>query len=278
MRYSTGPRPSFGFGPGLTPTVKALLAVNISIFLLQFVLGSGSLRLWFDTTFGLVPAKVFGSLHLWQPVTYMFLHVTFFHILFNMFVLWMFGSELESLWGRREFLRYYLITGVGAGLTYMLIMPLIETGTRYNVLMGASGAIYGLLAAFALLFPDRRIMLYFLVPIPVRIFVIGLIVIETMSMWRADNIGHLAHLGGMGVGYLYLRGGRRRLDDFLRSRRRRKASSRFRVVDDEPPRRPGNGSSAVPDDVDRILEKISREGLDSLTPDEREILRRASRH
>lgn len=276
MPYASTPRPSFGFGPGLTPTVKALLAVNITVFLLQSLLAASGAGAWFDTTFGLMPAKVFGQLHLWQPVSYMFLHVTFFHILFNMFVLWMFGSELEALWGRREFLRYYLITGVGAGLTYMLLMPLLDPSTRYNVLMGASGAVYGLLAAFALLYPDRRIMLYFLVPIPVRIFVIGLIVIETISMWSSDNIGHLAHLGGMGVGYLYLRGGRRRLDALLRSRRKRKASSRFRVVGDKPPRRPGNGAGA--DEVDRILEKISREGLDSLTPDEREILRRASRH
>lgn len=277
MPFASTPRSSFGFGPGLTPTVKALLAVNVTVFLLQKLLGGGGAT-WFDTTFGLMPSKVFGQFHLWQPVTYMFLHVTFFHIFFNMFVLWMFGSELEALWGRREFLRYYLITGVGAGLTYMLLMPLIDPSTRYNVLMGASGAVYGLLAAFALLYPDRRIMLYFLVPIPVRIFVIGLIVIETLSMWSSDNIGHLAHLGGMGVGYLYLRGGRRRLDDLLRSRRKRKASSRFRVVDDESPRRPGNGGGAGADEVDRILEKISREGLDSLTPDEREILRRASRH
>jgi len=276
VRYSSGP--SFGFGPGLTPTVKSLLAINISVFLLQSVLSLGGAGAWFDTTFGLMPAKVFGQFHIWQPVTYMFLHVTFLHILFNMFVLWMFGSELEQLWGRREFLRYYLITGVGAGLTYMLLMPLIDANTRYNVLMGASGAVYGLLAAFALIYPDRRIMLYFLVPIPVRIFVIGLVLIETLSMWRTDNIGHLAHLGGMAVGYIYLRGGRRRLDDLLRSRRKRKAASKFRVVDEEPKSRPGNGAGGGSGEVDRILEKISREGLDSLTDAERETLRRASRH
>jgi len=269
----------FSFGPGITPTVKALLAANISIFVLQFLLGQSEVRFWFDSTFGLVPGKVFGQFHIWQFVSYMFLHVNTWHILFNMFVLWMFGSELESLWGRRAFLQYYLVTGVGAGLTYVLIMPLIDSSSGNHILMGASGTIYGLLAAYAMIYPKRKIMLYFLVPVPVRWFVIGLVVVEMMSMWRADNVGHLAHLGGLLVGYLYLRGGRRRFDEFLKARRRGKASSRFRVVDDPPSGRPGNGTSRGKQTrVDQILEKISREGLDSLTPEEQDILRRASRH
>jgi membrane associated rhomboid family serine protease len=279
VRYANGPRMPFNFGPSLTPTVKALLAANISVFVLQFLMGQSEIGLWFDSTFGLVPRKVFGQLHIWQFASYMFLHVNFFHILFNMFVLWMFGSELETLWGRKAFLQYYLVTGIGAGLTYVLIMPLLDANSSYHILMGASGAIYGLLAAYAMIYPNRKIMLYFLIPVPMRWFALGLVVIEMMSMLRASNVGHLAHLGGLLVGYLYLRGGRRYFDNFLKARRKKKASSRFHVVDDKKTSRPSNGSGKGGQTrVDQILEKISTEGLDSLTQEEQDILRRASRH
>lgn len=277
MRYSTGPAASFSFGPPLTPMVRTLLSLNIAVFVIQFLLGSSSIGIWFETTFGLVPAKALGALHLWQPLTYMFLHVNFMHILMNMFVLWMFGSALEQLWGGREFLRYYLIAGVGAGLLYMLVMPLIDAGTRHHVLMGASGGVYALLAAYALIYPDRKLYFWLLIPVPAKYLALGIVVLETLAMWNADNVAHLAHLGGMAIGYLYLRGGRRMLDNALKQRRKKKASSRFRVVEEQEGRG-GNGASGGGDEVDRILEKISREGLDSLSDREREILRRASRH
>jgi len=263
---------SFGFGPSLTPTIKVLLAANISVFVLQSMLGHSSAGLWFDRFFGLIPDRAVGGLHLWQFATYMFMHEGFMHLFWNMFILWMFGSELDGLWGRRGFLQYYFVTGVGAGLVYVLLMPLIEPAASYIPLIGASGACFGLLMAYGLLFPERRIMLWFLIPVKVKWFVLGIGLFELMSIWRADSVGHLAHLGGLLFGYIYLRGGKKWLDGLLRRRRRSKAGRRFRVVGDEDGRGP-----VVREEVDRILEKISREGLDSLTPAEQDTLRRASR-
>lgn len=262
---------SFGFGPSLTPTIKILLVANVSVYLLQFMLGESSVGAWFDHFFGLVPSKALTGLHVWQFGSYMFLHENFMHIFWNMFILWMFGSELDALWGRRGFLQYYFVTGVGAGLVYVLLMPQLEPVTAYIPLIGASGACFGLLMAYGLLFPERRVMLWFLIPVKVKWFVLGIGLFELMSIWRADNVGHLAHLGGLLFGYIYLRGGKKWLDGLRRSRRKRKAGGRFHVLDDEPESDP-----VAQADVDRILEKISREGLNSLTPGEQDILRRAS--
>lgn len=266
--------PLGGFGPPLLPTIKVLLAANLAVYVVQFFLGGFGARTWFDTFFGLVPNKAVAGLHVWQFATYMFLHDGFWHMFWNMFILWMFGSELSSLWGRRGFLQYYFVTGIGAGLVYVLLMPLIEPVSAYNPLVGASGACFGLLMAYGMLFPERRVLFWFIIPIKVKWLVIGFGLFELMSIWQPDSVGHLAHLGGLLFGFLYLKGGKRWFDGLLSSRRKRKAGSRFRVVDDK---KPGNGSSAGRDDVDRILEKISRNGLDSLTPEERDILRRASR-
>jgi membrane associated rhomboid family serine protease len=263
---------SLGFGPPLTPTIKVLLAANISVFVLQSMLGHTEARVWFDGFFGLVPRKALTGLHVWQFGTYMFLHDGFWHVFWNMFILWMFGSELDVLWGRRGFLQYYFVTGAGAGLVYFLLMPLIEPVSAYVPLIGASGACFGLLMAYGMLFPERRVMWMFLIPIKVKWFVLGIGLLELMSIWRADSVGHLAHLGGLLFGYLYLRGGKKWLDGLLRAWRRRRAGTRFRVVDDEP-----DSGPAARKEVDRILEKISREGLDSLTPEEQDVLRRASR-
>ncbi len=278
MRQGFGTRVG-GFGPPMSQTVKLLLIANVVVYVLQSLMGHSDARIWFDRFFGLVPSKAVAGLHVWQFATYMFLHGGFFHMFWNMFILWMFGSELSSLWGRRGFLQYYFTTGIGAGLVYVLLMPLIEARTAYIPLVGASGACFGVLLAYGLLFPDRRIILYFLFPVKAKWFVLGIGVFELLSIWQADSVGHLAHLGGLLFGYLYLRGGRKWIDGLVRGVRRRRAGSRFRVVKD---RKPGNGSADTGgpvnrDEVDRILEKISREGLDSLTPAEQDALRRASR-
>ena len=272
MYRTTGARPSFGFGPSLSSTIRVLLTANIAVFLVQLMLqGDG-----FERLFGLVPNKVLGQFHFWQPVTYMFLHADFMHIFWNMFILWMFGSEISTLWGRRAFLQYYFVTGIGAGLIYLLLMPLLDARSAEAHLIGASGACFGILTAYGLLFPERRVMLWFLIPVKVKWLVIGIGVMELLAIWNVDNIGHLAHLGGILFGVLYLKGGRAWFEGLRRSRRKKKAGQRFRVVDDPPAGRGGDGVSKT--DVDDILEKISREGLDSLTPREQEILRRASKH
>jgi membrane associated rhomboid family serine protease len=202
---------SYFFGGPATKTVKTLIIVNIAVFLVQFVF-----RLvhgWqlppptpFDAFFGLVPTYITNKLMLWQFVTYMFLHSTnppFFHIVFNMLTLFMFGNELERYWGRRFFLKYYFITGIAAGFCSWLVSI-----NGRSVIVGASGAIYGLLLAYGLLYPNRIIYLNFLLPIKVRWFVLifGCITLLNSLIGTDEGIASIAHLGGMGFGYLYLRG------------------------------------------------------------------------
>ena len=187
-----------GVGSGLPDGIKYLLIWNAIVFLLQQILRDNFPIL----LFGLVPDLVWHGF-VWQLVTYMFLHGGFFHILLNMFVLWMFGSDLERFWGTGRFISYYFFTGIGAAVVNVLVTPHGQIPT-----IGASGAIYGVLLAYAMLFPERRVLLYFLVPIPVRVFVIALAVIELFySIAQSGSpISHITHLGGFVFGWLYMRG------------------------------------------------------------------------
>lgn len=134
---------SAGFGPGLTPGIKYLLLANIAVFAMRLAFP----RLPLDTHFGLNPSAILNSLALWQLFTYMFLHGGFWHIFFNMFALWMFGSDLERQWGTRPFIKFYLITGVGAGVITFLLQIYSNIPT-----IGASGAIFGVMVAFAMMY------------------------------------------------------------------------------------------------------------------------------
>lgn len=259
------------FGPSASTTVRTLLAANITVFIIQWLLGLSRSTLGdaFIGFFGLVPADAIPRLHLWQFATYMFLHGSFWHLFFNMFALWMFGSEIETLWGRRAFLTYYFVTGLGGGLTYTL-----TSWGSPAPLVGASGAIFGLLLAYGLLFPDREILLYFLIPIKARYFVLLFGLLELLAAWLGSggNIGHFAHLGGMLFGYIWLKAGLQGRSG-VPSWRQRQARARFRVIRTDRPAPHTHGRERI----DAILEKISREGLQSLTPEEQEILRGASR-
>jgi membrane associated rhomboid family serine protease len=214
----------FGIGGGWTPAVKALVIACVIGFLLQiFDRFSGSPA--FDYKFGLVPALVTQNFYLWQLVTYIFLHGGFFHILFNMFGLYMFGSELEMTWGTREFTKFFFICGIGAAVTSVIASPHSPIP-----IIGASGAIFGLLLAYGVLFPDRIIYLYMIIPIKAKWFVVIFGAITFLSALSATGTGvaYVAHLGGMLVGFLYLRGGRLipdlrgRYDRWQRNRLRRK--------------------------------------------------------
>jgi membrane associated rhomboid family serine protease len=188
--------------------VKWLLISNIAIFLLMVLspfVGAGSL--W--RIFALVPSDVFGHFAVWQVVTYMFLHDSgdFWHILFNMLSLWMFGADLERTWGTREFLKYYFICGVGAGLCILLANLIFPAANPDVPTIGASGAIFGLLLAFGYLWPDRQILFSFLFPIKAKYFVMIFGAIAFLSSIRGTGggVSHIAHLGGMVIGFLYLR-------------------------------------------------------------------------
>ena len=151
---------------------------------------------------------VIGRFAVWELATYMFLHGGLSHILFNMLGLWMFGVDLERRWGTRAFTKYYFITGVGAAIT-TLLLSLVVNDVYYSVTVGASGAIYGLLLGYGMYFPNRPIYVYFVFPIPARIFVliVGAIAFFSALGGPGGGVAHSAHFGGLIVGYLYLKGG-----------------------------------------------------------------------
>ena len=193
---------SFSFGPGpMSTAMKALIGVNVALFLLTSMMPSLQIQL------GLVPMWVLREKRVWQLVTYMFIHAGLFHILFNMLALWMFGTDLERIWGTRFFLKFYFITGIGAAcLTVLMsLLPFGATQQLYaSDIVGASGAVYGLLLAYALYFPDRPIYLY-VFPVRAKTFVLiaGAIALYA-SLSEGGGVANATHLGGLLVAYVYL--------------------------------------------------------------------------
>ena len=186
----------FSLGYGLTPVIKNLMIIMGAVFLLQ-MLFSG----WIELYFGLVPILVWRKYFLWQLLTYIFLHGDFLHILFNLFSLWMFGGELENHWGSKKFLFYFLFCGIGAGICTAVFTPY-----QFIPVIGASGAIFGILLAFGWLFPNRPILIYFLFPIPAKYMVIifGLFELYSSRSGAGGGIAHLTHLGGLLFGFFYM--------------------------------------------------------------------------
>ena len=181
----------------LPVAVKNLLIINGICYLADVVmarLGVIDLSYWL----GIWTLQT-GMFRVWQPLTYMFMHGSFEHLFFNMFSLWMFGATLENVWGTKRFLFYYMVCGIGAGLISMLI-------PGYHVSIGASGAIYALLLAFGMMFPNGYIYLYFLVPIKTKWFIVGMVVLELFEGFfrSSDGIAHFAHLGGMLIGFIII--------------------------------------------------------------------------
>lgn len=216
-RYPAPAGLGFSFGPGgITPAIKVLIAANVAAFVITWFAPEIMLFL------GLRVADVFGSLRIWQPLTYMFLHGGFGHILFNMLALWMFGVELERMWGTRFFLKYYFVCGLGAAGTTIVLsfLPFAFFDHLYTALtVGASGAIYGILLAYGLYFPNRPIYIYFVFPVPAKYFVMIMGGIALLSsLGGSGGVAHTAHLGGLVVGYLYLKGGRLHLVSELQYR------------------------------------------------------------
>ncbi len=196
-------RQSISFGPPLRGVVKRLVIATAAAFLVTYI--PAQIFGW-ALPFGLLglrPYDVTHHLFIWQVVTYLFLHGGWFHVIFNLFALWMFGADLENLWGSRRFLFYYFLTGIGAGLFNVVLEP-----SSIALTIGCSGAIYGLLLAYGLIFPDRPILLYFFIPIKAKWFVAIMGLIEFVSSLSTPGTGvsHVAHLGGMLFGFLYLRG------------------------------------------------------------------------
>jgi membrane associated rhomboid family serine protease len=256
---------------GFPPAISQLVLLNAIIFLVQMLLPEASLYHIrgipvpkIPNALGLVPYQVVHGM-VWQLATYMFLHGGVMHILLNMFYLVMFGSDLERWWGSREFVKYYFICGIGAGLIQVLTTYLFHWDPRVPVI-GASGAVFGVLIAYAMAFPNRQILLWFVIPISARVLITIFAFIElamTVEYRGGDGVARFAHLGGMLVGYLYLkqetigRWIKKSLGESRRPSRRR--SRRDRDAD-------------LQSTIDEILEKISREGMGSLSEEEKQLL------
>jgi len=287
---------SFG-GRMMTPAVKALIIANVAVFALQTFFGGGltgkigPLTGWL----AFIPHEAIFGLQVWRFVTYMFLHGGLYHIGFNMFALWMFGSQIESRWGQRNFMVYYFVCGLGGAIVYG-IFKLFGMET-FVPMIGASAAVMGILLAYGMTFPNSIILFMFVIPMKAKYFVILLALIDLMSIPGGGTVANLAHLGGMLAGFIFLRitipslgnpigmgslgGGPGGLGGAWK---RYQTKRKMRVVRPEDKNHGGNGrtgdkSKKSPNQqrIDLILDKISREGLQSLTDEEQEILRRAGR-
>jgi membrane associated rhomboid family serine protease len=252
--------------PKITPVVMWLLIINVAVFILTFLITP--IAKFFFQWFSVYPATLGTSLQLWRLVTYQFLHSTrgFGHIFWNMIGLYFFGTMLEPFWGSRKFLIFYLVCGAAGGVLYPLLVLIGWLGI--GPLVGASGAILGVLTAVAILFPTSRLFVLGTFPIKVRIIAIAFLVISILTLLRPDKVdnagGEAAHLGGIiaGAVYVFSQSWRDKFRLKLRSGAWQKKMSAQRNLQVE---------------VDRILEKVHRGGIQSLTMKEKRILRQATR-
>lgn len=254
----------YGFGSRLTKAVKVLIIVNIGMFIIQYIF---PVIPW-GMILGMVPRLILSKFMIWQFFTYMFLHTGVWHLVFNMLMLWFLGRELEEFWGTKQFLFYYFFTGAGAGLCSFLFSI-----NSYIPVMGAFGAIYGLMAACAILFPESVLLLFFIFPIKMKhaIFVLaGINLLGVIS--GGGGIAYFAHLGGALFGYLY-----------FKNERLRRAALYFSLINwrNWYKERINHRRELIQKEIDRkvdlILEKISKQGVDSLTKEEKRLLEQKSR-
>lgn len=293
----------FSFFP---PVLKNLLIANVVVFFVQTIFDNLSFSgvpgwLILNHYFALNPITGIGpggipyNFQIWQLFTYQFMHGSFTHILFNMFVLWMFGMEIENVMGSRKFLLFYIACGLGAGIAQTFIPPMLSENLAPT--LGASGAIYGVMIAFAMFFPDRYILLYFLIPIKAKYLITIMVIFEFMSVGNQSVIAHIAHAGGALTGFLFIlldrRGefsGRRILNSFRKPKdsfssskfgqsfRNRVNSqnvedAKFYDITDNT-----KGEETISqEEIDRILDKISQSGYQNLTDREKKILFKASK-
>ena len=266
------------YSPGgfqvMPPAIKTIILVNIAVFLLQFS-PFGIFVMYYGSLWPVASSGEY-SFQIWQLLTYMFMHGGIAHILFNMFALWLFGTEIENYWGTKEFTAYYFICGIGAALINLLT----TVGSPFPT-VGASGAVFGILLAFGLMFPDRYIFLYFLFPIKAKYFVVGYAAIELLmginssAMGSGSTIAHFAHLGGMLVGFAYIKFRQQgfSFSDWL--------DKTFPKKDEKDgpklykKEQKNNGMEVSEAEIDAILDKISRYGYESLTEAEKQKLLKA---
>jgi len=264
-----GARPRMRFGPGgIGSVIKWLIIANVIVFFIQQAVP-------LTATFGFTPGAYFSDDFpngFYKPFTYMFLHGGLMHILFNMLVLWMFGTEIERMWGGKRFLRFYLLSGLSGAL-----FSLLFDFNSYVPIIGASGAVFGVMAAYWRYFPERKLYLYFVIPVKIRYAVPGILLIPMIWSWISpgSNVAHFAHLGGAVAGYFMSRrrgvvvsvsgGG---LKEWLKRRKNEKLNERFEANRKQ--------AEDVMQRVDAILDKINDVGLENISEEERKFLEAAS--
>ena len=253
-----------------TDAIKILVSVNFCIYILQSVSGKEDV---FFRLFGLVPSTFMSDLMLWQPFTYMFFHAPFYssvgisHILLNMLGLWVFGRELEQAWGKTKFIRYYFITGIGSGL----ITYFFQMGSD-NPVIGASGAVYGILLAYGISYPNRMLYIWGLIPVRSMWLVIIMGSIAFFGLLgNADGISHVTHISGMFIGYVLLKKKWRWRDIWFAIR---KKTIEFQVQRYEEK---SIKNKMLQKDIDVILEKIQKVGFIGLSDKEQSKLYEASK-
>ncbi|MDD2773146.1 MAG: rhomboid family intramembrane serine protease [Elusimicrobiales bacterium] len=240
----------------LPRATRLFLAALLGGWLLSLLFGYR-----FELLFGLVPARVTGNYWIWQTATYMFLHDGFWHLFLNSLLLWMLGGMMENVWGSRRFVRYCFITGVGAALFHIAAGP--QSGIP---VVGASGAVFGLIAAFALTFPESTVYFYFVFPMKAKYMAVIIGAIELAASFNPHRgaIANLAHLGGMITGYLYLRWYPVMLEKLSGAMPDRR----------EPAPKPAPRPASR---MDALLDKISKRGVNSLNESEKEEMERYSK-
>ena len=269
-------RQNIRFGGPLTPIVKKLMIINGAVFLLQLFVSLFYPNL-IEHNFGLSHDGFLNEFKLWQVFTYMFLHGGFMHIFFNLFALWMFSGDLENEWGSAAFLRYYLVSGVGAGVCIALMnyFMYVKSGVS-PVTLGASGAVYAILLAYGMTWPNRQVLLYFVFPVKMKYLVIGFGLIEFFgtigSATGGGNISHIGHLGGLISGFLYMLYLRNKQVTPSRSPRpgfidKVTRDMRLKKKQKEIERR-----IEAKKIIDSLLEKIAKYGMSSLTAEEKKDL------
>ncbi|MCX7835856.1 MAG: rhomboid family intramembrane serine protease [bacterium] len=243
--------------------VKILLTLNIGIFVLSYLL-----KIDLDQTFGLVPVKVWHG-HLYQLVTYLFIHGNLMHIFLNMMGLFFFGPPLEEHWGTGKFLGFFIGTGVAGGLLSVFLNP-----NSFIPTVGASGAIYGILAANATLFPNTVIYIYLVIPVRAKWLVLGLGIYEFWMLFSGarSGISHEAHLGGLVAGGLYVLISEKFFGYRLSRRYLRRIVEQRWASQERERQRKYEELKRLREEADELLDKVNRKGLDSLTPYERKRL------
>ena len=306
----------------LTKIIKSLLIINAAVFFLEMLFGGltiemMSFKTWMLRWFALMPIDGlpvgYGAtfdFHIWQLITYQFMHGDFWHIFINMFMLWMFGRELEQFWGSKRFLIFYLICGAGAGVVHLIMS---STLGHINPAVGASGSIYGLFFGFIMLNPDKRLIVFpIFIPLKAKWIGIGMVLISVIGgLLSNDGIAHFAHLGGGLMGFLIVKllpskfGLERNDYGYIHPNKvasdrensvgnifnRKEKQKPYSITWEEPKRNSNysapksynlkeiyvDGQQISQEMLDAIIDKISKSGYTSLTEQEKYILTEVSK-